>query len=56
MKKKIFTRPVCIMVSPEMYKQISELTEEREISISDYIRVAIQEKLASENTIIKKEG
>jgi Arc/MetJ-type ribon-helix-helix transcriptional regulator len=48
MKKKILTRPVCVMLSQEMYQQISELTEQREISISDYIREALQEKLANE--------
>ena len=45
MKKKIYTRPVCIMLSQEMYEQILEITEQREISVSDYIREALQEKL-----------
>jgi Arc/MetJ-type ribon-helix-helix transcriptional regulator len=41
-----------------MYQQISELTEQREISVSDYIRDALQKKLASEKAtmIIKQEG
>ena len=58
MKKKIYTRPVCIMLSQEMYEQISELTEQREISVSDYIRDALQEKLANQKAtiIINKEG
>jgi Arc/MetJ-type ribon-helix-helix transcriptional regulator len=57
MKKKIYTRPVCIMLSQEMYKQVSELTEQREISVSDYIREALQGKLANNKatTIVKKE-
>ena len=45
MKKKILTRPVCVMLSQEMYLQITELTDQQEISVSDYIRFAIQEKL-----------
>ena len=45
MKKKILTRAVCVMLSQEMYLQISELTDQQEISVSDYIRFAIQEKL-----------
>jgi metal-responsive CopG/Arc/MetJ family transcriptional regulator len=49
MKKKILTRPVCVMLSQEMYRQASEITDHQEISISDYIRDAIQEKLATEN-------
>lgn len=52
MKKKIYTRPVCIMLNQKMFEQISELTEQREISISDHIRVAIQEKLANEKAIM----
>ena len=38
MKKKVFTRPVCIMLSQEMYEELSELTDQQEISVSDYIR------------------
>jgi Arc/MetJ-type ribon-helix-helix transcriptional regulator len=58
MKKKLYTRPVSVVLSVEMYHQISELTEQREISVSDYIREALQEKLASEKAtmIIKQEG
>jgi predicted DNA-binding protein len=52
MKKKNYTRPVCIMLSQEMYEQVSELTEQREISVSDYIREVLQEKLANEKTIL----
>jgi len=57
MKKKVFIRPVSIVLSIEMYDQISELTEQKEISVSDYIRKALQVKLASEkSTIIIKQG
>ena len=49
MKKKILTRPVCVMLSQEMYQQISEITDQMEISVSDYVREAIQEKMATEN-------
>ena len=57
MKKKILTRPVCVMLSQEMYRQLSELTDQQEISVSDYIRFAIQERLATEKAtmIIKQE-
>ena len=48
MKKKIYIRPVCIMLSQEMFDQVLELTEQREISISDYLREALQDKLAGE--------
>ena len=46
MKKKVFFRPVSVVLSDEMYEQISELTNQQEISISDYIRAAIQEKIS----------
>jgi Arc/MetJ-type ribon-helix-helix transcriptional regulator len=49
MKKKIYTRPVCIMLSQEMYEQVFELTDSWEISVSDYIRVAIDEMLKRTN-------
>jgi hypothetical protein len=49
MKKKIYTRSVCIMLSQEMFLKVSELTEQREISISDYIRVALEKALNNEN-------
>ena len=55
MKKKILTRAVCVMLSQEMYRQLSELTDHQEISISDYIRFAIQEKLNQTTTINNKE-
>ena len=54
MKKKSYTRPVSVVLSDAMYEQISELTEQREISISDYIREALQEKLENENTTKKE--
>ena len=49
MKKKVYTRPVCIMVSQEMYENISELTDQQEISVSDYIRAALAKALNSDN-------
>jgi Arc/MetJ-type ribon-helix-helix transcriptional regulator len=54
MKKKVFIRPVSVVLSVEMYEQISELTDQQEISVSDYIREALQEKLANEKATIKE--
>jgi metal-responsive CopG/Arc/MetJ family transcriptional regulator len=48
MKKKVFVRPVSVSLSEEVFKQIYEITEKEEISLSDYIREAIQEKLKNE--------
>jgi len=55
MKKKILTRPVCVMLSQEMYQQVLKLTDQQEISVSDYVRLAIQAKMAVETIIIKQE-
>ena len=45
MKKRIYSRPVSVTLSDEMFKQIYEIAEKQEISMSEYIREAIQEKL-----------
>jgi Arc/MetJ-type ribon-helix-helix transcriptional regulator len=56
MKKKLFVRPVSVVLPDEMFKHIKNLTDRSEVSISDYIRDAVQEKLARETTIINQEG
>lgn len=45
MKKKIYTRPVSVVLSEEMFDQIRTVTDKRDIGISDYIREAIEEKI-----------
>lgn len=49
MKKKIFVRPVSVTLSDEMFKQIYEIAEKQEISMSEVIREAIQEILDRTN-------
>lgn len=49
MKKKMFTRPVSVMLSDEMFEQIKAITDQGNISFSEYIRDAVQEKLATFN-------
>jgi hypothetical protein len=51
MKKKIFTRPVSVVLTEEMFSQIQKLTDRENIGFSDYIREAIQEKLTNEKSI-----
>lgn len=50
MKKKVYTRPVSVVLSVEMFDQVKTIADNEEIGISDYIREAIQEKLASKKT------
>jgi len=47
MKKKLFTRPVSVTLSDEMFSEIKAITDAQDISISDYIREAIQETLST---------
>ena len=54
MKKKIYTRPVSVVLTEEIFNSIKEITDSWEISISDYIRVAIKRSLDIENAA--KEG
>jgi metal-responsive CopG/Arc/MetJ family transcriptional regulator len=49
LKKKIFVRPVSVTLSDEMFKQIYEIAEKQEISMSEVIREAIQEILDRTN-------
>lgn len=46
MKKKRFTRPVSVTLSEEMFNQIRATTDKRDIGISDYVREAIEDKMA----------
>ena len=45
MKKKIYTRPVSVTLSDAMFEQIKTFTDSVDISISDYIRLAIKRSL-----------
>ena len=56
MKQKLYTRPISVMLSVDMFDQIKSITDQGNIGFSDYIRDAIQEKLNKKNTIIKKEN
>ena len=48
MKKQLFTRPVSLVLTDEMFEQVKVIADTRGIGISDYVRDAIQEKLANE--------
>jgi len=50
MKKKLYTRPVSVTLSDEMFEQIKTFTDSIDISISDYIRLAIKRSLDIEET------
>ena len=49
MKKRIYSRPVSVTLSDDMFKQIYEIAEQEEVSMSEVIREVIQEKLMMES-------
>jgi len=53
--KKIYTRPISVVLSDEMFNHIKTIVDQGDTAFSDYIREAIQEKLATENRKNKEE-
>jgi len=53
--KKIYTRPISVVLSDEMFNHIKTIADQGDTAFSDYIREAIQEKLATENRKNKEE-
>ena len=49
MKKKIYTRPVSVVLSEDMFVQVKTIADNEEIGISDFVREAIREKLTTCN-------
>lgn len=49
MKKRIYCRPVSVTLSECMFRRIYEIAETEEVSMSEVIREAIQEKLERTN-------
>ena len=45
MRKKRFTKNVGILVSNETFNQLVEVTDKEEITMSEYIRQLIEERL-----------
>jgi predicted DNA-binding protein len=45
MRKRVLTKQVAVMLSVEMYQKIIESTDRAEISISQFIREIIEEKI-----------
>ena len=48
MRKRVYIKPIGIMVSEEMYLTILDRSDLLEVSISHYIRSAIELKLSQE--------
>lgn len=50
MRKKIYTRQVGVLFSEDTYQELIRITDEIEISVSEFIRQTVEEKLKPENT------
>ena len=45
MRKKTFTRQVGVLFSENIYKELIRITDEIEISVSEFIRSIVEEKI-----------
>ena len=45
MRKKSFTRQVGVLFSEETYENLIQITDEIEISVSEFIRSIVEEKI-----------
>ena len=46
MRKKRYTQLIGLLVSEEMHKEITDICDEKDLSVSQWIRSAIESKLA----------
>ena len=49
MKKKVFTKTMTVTIEEAVFETIKEITDKEEISISEWIREAINRRLEQEN-------
>jgi len=56
MRKKIMTRQLAVSVSEETWRKILEATDQQEISFSNWIRDAIEKKLAANSPERKEDS
>jgi len=56
MKKKVFTQPISLMLSVDMFAKVEKITIEKEISFSEFIRECIELKLHSMDEFANDSG
>jgi hypothetical protein len=49
MRKKIYTRQVGVLFSEDTYQELIRITDEIEISVSEFIRSIVEEKINQRN-------
>jgi len=54
MKKACFTKALTVAFSPEVYLQIKEITDEKNISMGEWVRIAAEKALTEGNIEIEE--
>ena len=49
MRKKRYTQLIGLLISQKMRKEITDICDEKDLSVSQWIRAAIESKLAQED-------
>ena len=49
MRKRIFTRQVGVLFSDDVYKQLVQLTDDKEVSLSQFIREIVEDGVINSN-------
>ena len=54
MRKKKYLKNIGVLLTDKQYEQLVQITDEREITMSEYIREIVQEKIGHKNNGQKK--
>ena len=55
MRKKTYTKNTAVLLSDEQYDKLLWITDQLEMPLSEFIRMAVDEKMDSELSRLKKE-
>jgi hypothetical protein len=55
MKKRLYTRPITVVLSEVIYQKLVILTKKSDDSLCEWVRDAIRLKLTNLNSIVEKE-
>jgi hypothetical protein len=56
MRKKTYTKNTAVLLSDEQYDKLLWITDRLEMPLSEFIRMAVDEKMDSELSRLKKES
>ena len=56
MRKKTYTKNTAVLLSDEQYDRLLWITDKLEMPLSEFIRMAVDEKMDSELRKLKQEG